>query len=37
VKRLGQIVAASLYALGAISLALPLVHRLEKPAGAPAA
>ena len=29
VKRLGQIVAASLYALSAITLALPLVHRLE--------
>jgi hypothetical protein len=28
-KRLGQIVAASLYALAAISLALPLVHRLQ--------
>ena len=35
-KRLGQIVAASLYALCAISLALPLVYRLGKPAGAPA-
>ena len=37
VKRLGQIVAASLYALSAISLALPLAHRLQRPAGAPAA
>ena len=37
VKRLGQIVAASLYALSAISLAMPLAHRLQQPAGAPAA
>jgi hypothetical protein len=37
VKRLGQIVAASLYALAAVSLALPLVHRQQRLAGAPSA
>jgi len=37
VKRLGQIVAASLYALAAVSLALPLVPRQQRLAGAPAA
>ena len=37
VKRLGQIVAASLYALCAISLGLPLVRRLLPAAGVPAA
>ena len=37
VRRLGQIVAASLYALCAISPHLPLAHRLQPPAGAPAA
>jgi len=36
-KRLVQIVAASLYALCAISLALPLMRRLQPPAGVPGA
>jgi hypothetical protein len=36
-KRLVQIVAASLYALCAISLALPIMRRLRAPAGVPGA